>query len=187
MRKLATITAAALIATAVIAAAGTALASPLRSTWITCEDGEASTGLLTVDGADQGGVLHVSGQVNPCGPPARTDVYTVAAYYLDHAAAVSDAYSGGTADWAPAYEDGRPSTFADSIQIDRDVQAICLVTGAQARAHCYEITTTASADGNISTPTVGPAIPTTDPRVQAAVPCPSPPRLSGPPSCGSCW
>lgn len=190
MRKLVTAHAVALLAAAaVLSVSGAASATPSRSnTWIACPDGVASTGQLMLDGAGPGGILEISGQVEPCDPPSDTDVYTVAAYYADDAEAVTwDSFSLKT--WYSTYDLNGPSSFAAQVSVKSDLQAICLVTGDDVRVHCYEVTTTSPNSGGVGTPTVGATIPTTDPRVQHAIACPAagtgdPTR---PPACGHCW
>jgi hypothetical protein len=182
MRRLATLTVATVTAAALLFASPAAAIEAPVNTWIQCPDGATSTGHLTIDEVGPHGYVGISGHVEPCSVPRPTDVYTVAAYYPNHAEAVTVLW--GTHKWYSDYFPDARSLFSERVRVDSYVTAICLVTGSQARTDCYELIMASS-----GTPTVGAAIPTTDSRVQhaVAVPSPAPKDPPEPPSCGGCW
>lgn len=175
-------------AAAVILAGSAATAHPRLNTWISCADNQASSGQLTIDSVGRGGILAVSGHVDPCAEPRGSDIYTIASYTAHAASAVNSADNENVAAWYANYSAGGRSPFTARIRVGTagDIHAICLVTGEQSPVHCYEFTTADDGEGRPGAPTVGPTIPVTDPRVQFAVRLP-PGAIAGPPSCGSCW
>jgi len=172
-----TLTTVALLTTA----SGTASADPLGLTWIACGEGQTTTGELTINSAHPNGVLDVSGHVTPCRTPTARDVYTIAAYKQGSASVVTTEAVGDNdvRRWYVRYVDGH--SFADRVTVDAETRAICLVTGGDARAQCYEVT---AITDQTSTPTIGGSIPADDPRVRHYVPCP---QRDVSPSCGTCW
>jgi len=169
---------------ALVVAGSAASAHPLRNTWMACPPDQTSGGQFTVDSTAPGGLLTVSGRVDPCAQPRGTDVYTIAAYAPDEALLVAWAETSNVVSWHAGYSAEGSSTFATKISVGyNNVQAICLVTGAQSRVHCYEYATTGGEENH---PVIGPTIPVTDARVRHDAPLP-PASASGPPSCGNCW